>query len=128
MRFLALLFLAGLLGGCGAIAGSMAASVVTGAMAGSALPASSASAGVLCSTADSITVEYYADYDAALTLVAEHCEGDYSVTQNAQRGAWHALDARCEGADSAVPAEPPCEYRFTEPTGFGQGDITAPGE
>jgi len=121
MKILVLLFLPGLLGGCGAIAGAMVGSAMTGATAGSAFAAPPAPAGVLCSTPNSITVEYYTDYDVALALVAEHCEGGYTVTQNAQRGVWHAVDAHCNLADSAVPAEPHCEYRFNEPAGFGEG-------
>jgi len=126
MRILVLLFLPGLLGGCGAIAGAMVTSAMTGAAAGSVFYAPPAPARVMCSTPDSITVEYYTDHDAALALVAEHREETYTVTQNAERGVWHAVDARCNRADSAAPAEPPCVYRFTDPAGFGEGGVAAP--
>jgi hypothetical protein len=123
--------LTGLVSGCMGIAGGMAASATTGALAGSAFAPAATSPSVLCSTPDSITVGYFGidpdgEREAALRLVADHCGGAYTETQTVDRGAWHAVDARCSQPDGSAEPIPPCAYDPTEPVGFSESGQPVP--
>lgn len=105
MKYLFIVLLSGLLAGCAEVAAVLVSSAATSvAIAAVPLPVTDPAPRVLCTTPDTIAVEYGAadagsDRTAALELIVGHCGEAYTETRSVDRGDRWILEARCGRAE-----------------------------